>query len=342
MHLRIYILLVFLSIGLSGCDAIDSVNTDTTPTILNIPNITRQISSIDDSEMRLVIRVNGGAIQTFTVPGGQTSMPIELRNIRLGENNSITVLWIELLNGYDVEMALQTQTFFAEGNVTIDSEYSSQQFDYDQDGQSNFNERISGTCVWSANDLCLLDGNTDVPPETLLQPGIEQDSFEASVFDVQISPAFSQNGTVVPFNTINNATATIVDENFTTGVESWYSDDGEVSENDTMCIVFQRGVMGYQGLLVYSEQLLTFESADYLFQFDLWVNRAAPVSAGLYEERRRISILDHYVQGSNQWTTHTILVESDISSSNMTIGFQAIRSVVPTKYCFDNIKIVKL
>jgi len=340
---QILVISLLLCGCLSGCNSSDGDREGVMPTTLSIPSATRHIMSLDNSRMRLNIHVNVETWQTFTIQPGQSTISIDLQGVRLGESNTIKIVWVEFLNGYDVEIASQTQTFVAEGNVVIDAAHSGDQFDYDRDGQSNYAERLAGTCVWSANESCMSDGVSDVPPDSLDNTNTAQQDNNIGANDILITPSYIQSGTNVSASTINTGTSTIVDDDFSGGISDWFRDGVTTVEDGAMCTVFREGSIGNQETLSYYNDTIRMVSGTYVAQFDLRVvERADPVALSIYTTPDFDVILGHYVQGTRGWQTHTIRFDNSIASSAVGFGFNVLRSASPTTYCFDNFKIVKL
>ena len=164
---------LFLAILLSSCSASES---DTTEVQLS-PESIRQISVIDGNPLTLAISVNSGPRQNFTLRTVD-SVSIDITGVNVDEQNSIEIIWSEVLNGFDVEISQQNQSFLADGNTNIDAPHQHTQYDYDSDGVSNFDERIAGTCVWSDDPDCIFDVPQTEPVDTVsintfpAQPGI--------------------------------------------------------------------------------------------------------------------------------------------------------------------------
>ena len=116
----------------------------------------RQLRAIDGNPLKLSVAVNSGPEQFFTFDNGG-SMSLDITGVLLEEQNQIQLVWFEMLNGFDVEISVQEQQFFPDGNTNIDAPHQHTQFDYDGDGVSNFDERLAGTCVWFTEDDCSLD-----------------------------------------------------------------------------------------------------------------------------------------------------------------------------------------
>ena len=111
---------LFLAILLSSCSASES---DTTEVQLS-PESIRQISVIDGNPLTLAISVNSGPRQNFTLRTVD-SVSIDITGVNVDEQNSIEIIWSEVLNGFDVEISQQNQSFLADGNTNICLLYTS-------------------------------------------------------------------------------------------------------------------------------------------------------------------------------------------------------------------------
>lgn len=334
----------FLAITiLVSCDS--TVVDDKTALIVDSPYRDRQIQGLlDSSYLRADVVVNGGAVQSFDFPPNQRSITAPLTGIVIGDSNTISVTWYELLNGYDVEVSFQEQTFIGEANVTIDSTHRTSQFDYDNDGQSNIEERVAGTCVWSATEICLDDNRSDIPPQGG-QTGTASTAPPISGLDVLITSAYSQTGDLVSADFINRGLQTLHDHQFTNGDDGWATDtaNGMRANAGIICAAYPPGQVGPQGVVGYWNGPTFYQSGTtYVAQFDLMVvERKAPVQLGIGTGGQIPPIVDHYVQGTTQWQTHTIRFTSN-QTGNGSFSFLVVGAATTTTYCFDNIKLVSL
>ncbi len=166
-------LFVIIAILLSSCGGSEGNTTE----VQLSPDSIRQISVLDGNPLTLGISVNSGPRQNFTLRSVE-SVSIDITGVNIDEQNSIVIVWSEILNGFDVEISQQNQSFLADGNTSIDAPHQHTQFDYDGDGVSNFDERIAGTCVWSDDPDCILDVPPSEPIDTVTvntfpeEPGI--------------------------------------------------------------------------------------------------------------------------------------------------------------------------
>jgi len=128
----------------------------------------RQVMAFGDNEVRVKINVNGGDTQVLTFSDLPSSeVTTVLNGIRIGQQNEITLRWFEVLNGFEVELSDQRQSFVATGNTQLNSPHRYTRYDYDNDGISNYDERIAGTCVWSSASNCV----RDIPSDNAIQNG---------------------------------------------------------------------------------------------------------------------------------------------------------------------------
>lgn len=80
---------------------------------------------------------------------------VGVSGVQPDQENSLQIKWFEILDGFALEISEQTQQFMADGSTLIDASHNHTQFDFDNDGVSNLDERLSGSCVWSAGtDPC--------------------------------------------------------------------------------------------------------------------------------------------------------------------------------------------
>jgi len=135
-------LLLVNGIGVIACNS-----NDANQTLFNIDLPKRQVTALNENTIRVDIRVNNGVLQQFFIVPNQTQISAGLTGVRLNQNNSLQLTWLELLNGFDVELAQQNHSFVADGNTVVDSPFISNQYDYDGDGLSNLQERRGNTCV---------------------------------------------------------------------------------------------------------------------------------------------------------------------------------------------------
>jgi len=137
------------------------------------PDADRQIQTSEAStKWRVDISVNFRAAQTFYFDSLETTQSVSVTGVQADQMNSISTTWFEVLHGYEVEISYQpTQNFFANEYTTLVANHEHTLFDYDNDGVSNLDERLAGTCVWSSGESCLDSGQKDVPTDNVLIHG---------------------------------------------------------------------------------------------------------------------------------------------------------------------------
>lgn len=317
-------LLPIVSAVLFACEG---TSNKTANLMLDNPIRDRQISSFDQSTLFVDITVNGGSIQTFFVPRGD-SPAVGVAGILPQTTNTMDIRWYEELDGVEINLSTQTQSFFSGGDIIINAAHNSDQFDDDNDGVSNLQERINGTCVWDSTVDCSAT-QSDIGP------------------DVFITSAFAQNGILVDESFVDGASRAIVSDDFSSGIINWSSNDPIQQRSGAMCVDFLGGgPTGVQDLLAYyTGGLFSMDPGTYVMQYDLRVDtRSMPLTIGItYNAPEFINIFDHYVQGTQQWTTFTIQFENNvdiIDDANM--GIFALQSPFDTTYCIDNFLLVKL
>jgi len=152
--------LVALTFLLLSCDGGNDKN-HYSPLEIQLPETIRQIMALNDNEMVLEISVNARPDQFFRFSSGTSSFVAAVEGIAVGQPNSVSLTWIEVYNGFEIEISTQDQTFFAEGDTLINAPHVHTQYDYDNDSMSNYDERQAGTCVWSASENCARDVPSD-------------------------------------------------------------------------------------------------------------------------------------------------------------------------------------
>lgn len=322
MSLSKYLLIVLLVAGLCACDSTNH----TTSMMLDNPLRDRQISSFDQSTLFVDVTVNNGAAQTIVVPPG-VFPTVGVAGIIPNSTNTIFIRWYEVLDGVEINLATQMQSFMSGGSVIIDATHESAQYDNDNDGISNLAERINGTCVFDATNDC-----------SELSTGIAPDVF--------VTSAFAQGGVVVGEGAVNSAVRTVLSDDFTLGIGNWSSSDPIQEREGAMCVDFLGGgPTGVQDLLAfYASGTFRMEPGTHILQYDLRVvNRSMPLTIGItYDSPNFLQIFDHYVQGTNQWTTHTLQFTNSVTTDTANMGIFAIQSPFDTTYCIDNVLLVQL
>lgn len=195
------ILSVSLLLILSACDSDNARPTSATE--LSLPHDIRQIATIDYSDVFADIVVNGGEPQTFRMSGGD-SVIVNLADVLRGEQNDITILWYEVTDGVQLNLATQTGAFLATTDATFDSPHVSAQFDADADGLSNLAERSAATCPWL---YCAADGRSPVDPRDVTGvTGVTSDSTITASFALSSDNLWQEN--VAPDNLVFSWSAT--------------------------------------------------------------------------------------------------------------------------------------
>jgi len=143
-----------IALGLSSCAG----STDSTEVRLYRPDNLRQTSAVDPVNMFVLVSINSGVNQRFAVDPTNSNQTVNILGIRPGEENNISVRWFETVNFSDVILSEQLQTFVADGNTIINAQHN-YNFDEDEDGRTNWIERVEGTCVFSDVQQCAI--NTD-------------------------------------------------------------------------------------------------------------------------------------------------------------------------------------
>lgn len=160
------LLTLFFSVSLFSCTSDDADS----QVELFLSDTIRQTLQFDETNLIVQISVNGGVDQTFEIDTSQ-STNVMVTGILPEEQNSIRIVWIEVVDGRNVEISQQTQDFIANGNTIIDAQHDYSLYDYDNDSITNFDERLADTCVWSLSDQCEAGDLPTNPLENLLVNG---------------------------------------------------------------------------------------------------------------------------------------------------------------------------
>jgi len=177
---QILLLAVVISSSTMACLSTDVPGADrTSPITFDGEATVRQIMAFGDNDVILEARVNGGSIQTFTFNRLSSSVEASLAGIRLNSSNDLKLIWYERLNGYQIAISKQQQQFVADGNTVINAPHSYAEFDYDNDGINNYDEREAGSCVWWSTPTC----ESDVPPEDLFEQVVDVDASDNVLMD---------------------------------------------------------------------------------------------------------------------------------------------------------------
>jgi len=177
---QILLLAVVISSSTMACLSTDVPGPDrTSPITFDGEATVRQIMAFGDNDVTLEARVNGGSIQTFTFNRLSSSVEASLAGIRLNSSNDLKLIWYERLNGYQVAISKQEQQFVADGNTVINAPHSYTEFDYDNDGITNYDEREAGTCVWWPTPTC----ESDIPSQELFEQTVDVDASDNILLD---------------------------------------------------------------------------------------------------------------------------------------------------------------
>ncbi len=337
MNIKQNTFILLSCIGVLSCDASTTTNQQVLQPALDFSLPNRQILSLDENPLRIDVVVNNGVNQRFNIPGGANTANITVSGIRQGEPALIQITWTEILNGEPVILAQQDQVFSADGNIIVDTDHQFELFDWDDDGVSNLEERANGTCVWSADNECLTDGGLDVPPDLESRiPSVDED-------DVWINAGYTQTGVIVSSDEINSSVATIREHDFSNGADVWAAPIGDLSvDNDSMCVAIPNGQVGFQHIIAYDNVDVSLAPGSYMVQFDVRANRLAPVNFTLTQVDVSLRpTLERYVQGTNEWVTHTIRFENN-AQVEVGMGLLGLRGPRGTTYCFRDIKLVRI
>ena len=293
---------------LFGCEG-ESHNT--VSMMLDNPARDRQISALEQTTLFVDINMNNGATQNIAVPPG-VFPSVSVSGIIPNASNSIEIRWYEVLNGVEINLSRQTQSFMSGGNVIINAVHIFDQYDNDNDGIPNLTERLNGTCVWSMTDDCSSQQSEDV----------------------YITSSYAQQGTNVSGEPSNTEVVISFDKN------NWAT--GEVlMDTNELCVQMRAGEVGFQTVIAYYTVPISLVPGRYFVQYDARVvGRFAPVNVNTTRGAPEfIADFDHYVQGTPEWQSYT--VQFDISTTNTSFGFQGVRAASATTYCLDNILLLR-
>ncbi len=286
---------------------------------LHSPTSNRQIIPFNDIQWRAQIHVNNVPPQDFFFSNTTSPVPVNITGVRRGEENGIFIRWFEILHGHTVEMSEQSQGFFADGTTTINESHDYTQFDYDGDGTANLVERFDGTCVWSATEVCVGQGQTDIPTDNALLNG------DFSELNADFSDGFRN------------------------GIRYWVSNPPVVDETSgEYCVTAPAMATDeFEARIDYSPRTVFFdENSTYDIVFDV---RAQTDSEVLVLVTEKIlddfeSLIDNaLVPVSTTYETKSIRYESGQDAHNeVLIGFAfGNRTDTDNTYCFDNVKLIR-
>jgi len=161
-------------------------NTNAGSIRLDDGGVVRQIYALSGNQLKVDIFVNSGPQQSFIVEDPDETITADITGVRSGELNDIVVVWSEMLNGYQVNLSRQEQEFQADEDTTINATHNFTEYDNDQDGVNNYDEREAGTCVWSA-EPCELD----IPTNNSLIVNGDFSRGEENWWHLGIDPSYS-------------------------------------------------------------------------------------------------------------------------------------------------------
>jgi len=343
-----YFVIALTCSGMIACAS--SEDSPITNIILDKPFAERQILAFENSTFRVDIRVNNGPVQSFTIFPGDNTLTASVAGVVLDQNNSIDVKWTELLNGFDVEISDQSQTFFADGNTVIDAMHITDQYDYDNDGASNSEERSAGMCVWSANEVCVTTGQADVPengvgvaptsdtvPVVVNVPVVTGDNtgngittLEASVNTTILPPSFQFD--------FANADNVAVNGDFSGGSEPWSTQVANlVADGNDLCSVFPPGTVQRFDNLFYYGILFDLEPGRYAFRFDIRADRDSIATFAVTSPDVLAWLEQGFTVGETSRSIELFYEHRGGSFANSGVAFSAIRHPnVTTTFCVDN------
>jgi len=275
---------------------------------LSSPEFNRQIIPLGSNEWRALIQVNSGPGQTFFFSGSTSPVAAVIDGVKRGQQNKILIKWFEILHGHTVEISVQDQDFFADGTTIISEPHTHNQFDYDGDGISNLDERSAGTCVWSAIESCINQGQIDIPTDNALLNGDFSNGIDYWVSKPPLTAAVTSG----EFCVVSPATA----------VRRW---DAR---------------MDYSPLTVFMDA-----NSSYDLVFDVRAQTNSKVFVQITE--KTLDNFESLVDGdtsvavSTSYETKSIRYESGVNAHNeVLIGF-TFGNGTDNTYCFDNIKLIR-
>ena len=143
---------------LSACSGSDS--SSNTLTEVQLPEPIRQIAAIRYTDLFADILVDETEPQTFQLSTSE-SVVVHLSDIVPGMSHDIQIEWYEITDGVRLNLATQSGSFLATQGSTFSVPYVTAGFDADNDGISNFRERVNDTCPWIQ---CASDGRSLLNP----------------------------------------------------------------------------------------------------------------------------------------------------------------------------------
>lgn len=165
-----------LIFSLSGCDEqIATADESANPNLsMRSPVIFEKMWDYDHGNLRAHVTINDGQTETYNghdQQAGNWTIALNLTDVKLNEDNAISISWHELFNGQLLLLSIQDGSFFADPQTykgNFDAEHISTDgtdlFDVDNDGISNLKERQDGTDPFEKNLDCIAkDCNSGTP-----------------------------------------------------------------------------------------------------------------------------------------------------------------------------------
>ncbi len=340
--------IVSLSCAVFACSSSD--NEPQTNITLSKPLADRQILALENSTLRADITINADPVQSFIVSPGQTLLQAGVTGVVLDANNRIEIKWIELLNGFEVEISDQVQSFFADGFTTITAPHESNQYDYDNDGDSNLRERAEGNCVWSAIESCLNSGQTDVPaadstqvvatPSEPVNTGVN-----AGVTSTGLTAREATFDTTIPqpnyLFDYANADDFVINGDFSAGVAPWGTSQSVLTATgqDLCGRLPQTNIEIFDDLYYYGE-FFAVGPGRYSFEFDIRADRETIASFTLTTPGVGAAIIDQHLSVNQVWDRKIISYQHLGETVTGAIGFRVLRGQ-ETTWCIDNVSLLK-
>lgn len=294
--LRGFFALVLVA-GLFSCTSEDA----NTQIEIYLPDSIRQTLQFDKTKLIVRITVNDAPAQTFEINDGLSSTNVFVSGIRMGQRNDIRIVWIEVVDGRNVELSQQRQSFIADERTLIDAPHSYSQYDYDNDSISNFDERLADTCVWSANEQC---GDDDIPPVTAGSLLVDED--------------FSDGRAAWYFE----------------GVDAYFR-DGE------FCVTSPSSAIQYWESYINNSMLFPVEAnKNYVFSFDIKADVPSTVRyvANNLEDGIYTAVVNQVIPVSTSYERKVVPFSFVGDWPSVEVGF-ALGNGQRIRYCIDNVRL---
>jgi len=270
------------------------------------PDSLRFILSIDDSDLEVEIEINDSPAQRFRVNPNQPQVQLAITGVIRDQENRITITWSEVIDGTLLNLSEQQDAFVADGNTVIDAAHNFERFDYDNDGVSNYDERLAGTCVWVPVGTCINPGSNRAPNETF--DGDNTLWWTTRVESQAANPGEYCVSTPASDDVILTSTGTHT-------TQLGYIPKFEVDANDSYLISFDARAQRAGGVRV---EMNIFDNGVFTIVYEARVE--------LSLDYQRFSL--RHDNGSRDW-----------ENVNFFLSFG---ENVDNQYCFDNISVVKI